>query len=118
MTQFVLTGFTPDTGFRVFAFDGIAADRSHTPFTVRADLGLIRLYGILVQELPLLCREFLERREEGALERAVTFSEAEMQLVAGARTLEREAAARKKSLRRIPPRRAPTDHAAVMSQGA
>lgn len=40
--QFVLTGFIPDTGFRVFAFDGIAEDRSRTGFTVRTDLALIR----------------------------------------------------------------------------
>ena len=40
--QFVLTGFTQDLGCRVFAFEGIAVDRMRTPFTVRADLALIR----------------------------------------------------------------------------
>jgi hypothetical protein len=54
--QFVLTGFTQDLGCRVFAFDGIAVDRIRTAFTVRADMALIRRYGIQIQELPLLCR--------------------------------------------------------------
>jgi hypothetical protein len=103
--QFVLTGFTPDTGFRVFAFDGIDADRKRTVFTVRTDLALIRSHGILVQELPLLCRGLLERLGDGGPERAVTFTEDEMRLVSNTRTADREAAQRKKSLRRIPPRR-------------
>lgn len=50
--QFILTGFTPDTGFRVFAFQGIGTDRTRTDFTVRTDLSLIRRYGIRMQELP------------------------------------------------------------------
>ena len=29
--QFILTGFTQDHEFRVFAFEGIAADRVRTP---------------------------------------------------------------------------------------
>ena len=60
--QFVLTGFTQDLGFRVFAFEGIGADRIRTKFTVKAELALIRNYGIRIQELPLLCRGLLDRR--------------------------------------------------------
>jgi hypothetical protein len=103
--EFVLTGFTPDTGFRVFAFDGIAADRTRTPFSVRADLALIREHGIMIQDLPLLCRELLDRRDLAGTERNVTFTEAEMRAVAGVRDADREAALRRKALRRIPPRR-------------
>ena len=66
--QFILTGFTQDKEFRVFAFEGIAADRVRTPFTVRADLSLSRTYGIRLQELPLMCRAILEHREEGSEE--------------------------------------------------
>ena len=74
--RFILTGFTPNTGFRVFAFQGIEADHTRTEFTVRADLSLIRRYGIHIQELPLLCRRLLERREEP--EHNLTYSEADM----------------------------------------
>ena len=102
--QFVLKGFTPETGFRVFAFDGIAEDRTRTEFKVRTDLSLIRTYGIRVQELPLLCRGLLERRDEADLTHTLTFSEEEMRLYASSRAAEREAAEKRKS------RRAPVPH--------
>jgi hypothetical protein len=104
--QFVLTGFTPDSRFRVFAFQGIAPDRKRTEFTVTADLSLIRLYGILVQELPLLCRAVLEEHTEaGPDERAFTLTEADMRAQADHRAAGRAEAERKKSLRKTPPRR-------------
>ncbi len=62
--QFVLTGFTQDTAFRVFEFDYVGPGKVRTQFTVRADLGLIRRYGIQVQDLPALCRDVLEARSE------------------------------------------------------
>ena len=100
--QFILTGFTPDTGFRVFAFEGIAADRTRTGFTVRADLDLVRRYGIRVQELPLLCRRLLERGDEDGQEHTVIFTEAEMRQHADVCAAEREAAKIKKASRRPP----------------
>jgi len=65
--QFLLTGFREDLGFRVFAFQGVAADNTRSAFWVRADIALIRRYGIRVQELPLLCRGLLEIRIEGEI---------------------------------------------------
>jgi hypothetical protein len=100
--QFVLTGFTPDTGFRVFAFEGIAEDRSRTGFTVRTDLALIRRYGIQVQDLPLLCRGLLERRDETGGEHTFVYTEAEMRLHADQCAAEKDAAQRKKAARRPP----------------
>lgn len=107
--QFILMGFSQDSqdmGFRMFAFEGIAADRTRTEFTVRADLALIRTYGIRVQELPLLCRGLLERRAEGQERRTLTFTEEEMRLYANDCAAAREAAA----LKRKPWHRPPTDH--------
>jgi hypothetical protein len=98
--QFILTGFTQDMGFRVFAFDGVKEDRTRTQYTVRADLGLIRRYGIRVQELPLLCRSLLDRCGEGEERRALTFTEDEMRLREKDCALARETAAMRK-----PPRR-------------
>ena len=99
--QFVLTGFTPDIGFRVFAFDGIAEDRSRTGFTVRTDLALIRKYGIQMQDLPLLCRGVLERRDESAGHELI-FTEAEMRLHADHLAAEKDAAQKRKAARRPP----------------
>lgn len=107
--QYVLTGFTQVGGFRVFAFQGIGADQTRTAFTVQAELSLIRLYGILVQELPLLCRALLEQTGELKAERSLTYSEDEMRRHADVRTADKEAAQRKKSLRKIPPRPRPAD---------
>jgi hypothetical protein len=85
--QFSLIGFSQDTGFRVFAFEGTAADRTRAAYTVRADLALTRKYGIRVQELPLLCRGLLERAGEGEQKSPAVFSEEEMRLHATARNV-------------------------------
>ena len=63
--QFILTGFTQDLAFRVFAFERMGLDRIRTKFVVKADLALVRRYGIQVQELPLLCRTLLDRSDDG-----------------------------------------------------
>ncbi len=106
--QFVLTGFTPETGFRVFAFDGIAEDRSRLPFTVRTDLALTRKYGIQMQDLPLLCRGLLERRDENEPGRELIYTEAEMRLHADHCAAEKDAAQKKKAARRLPTNNAGT----------
>jgi len=99
--QFLLTGFTHDLGFRVFAFDRIGEDRVRTQCTVRADLGLIRRYGIQIQDLPLLCRSLLDRRDEAIPTHPVVFTEDEMRACADERTAARALAASK----RKPPHR-------------
>lgn len=100
--QFSLIGFSQDTGFRVFAFEGTAADRTRTAYTVRADLALTRKYGIRVQELPLLCRGILERVGEGEQQGTATFTEEEMRLYSNNCTEARDAAIRKRKLLRRP----------------
>jgi|SRR5665213_2751306 len=116
--QFILTGFTQDREFRVFAFEGIAADRVRTPYTVRADLALSRTYGIRLQELPLMCRAILERREESPEEsdpqNALTFTEDAMRLHASNCVAARALAAQKKKA----PRRPATEINGVPTTGA
>jgi hypothetical protein len=94
--QFVLTGFTHDMGFRVFAFARMGQDSLQTRCTVRADLALVRRYGIHLQELPLLCRGLLDRREEGEQARSLTFTEDEMRVCADERTARLGAAKKRK----------------------
>jgi hypothetical protein len=103
--QFFLTGFTQDGGFRVFAFEGIAADRVRISFTVRADLVLSRRYGIRLQELPLICRGVLEQRDESVNEHAMTFTEEAMRTHANNSATARALLAQN----RKPPRRPRTE---------
>jgi hypothetical protein len=103
--QFVLVGFIQEMGFRLFSFEGVAADRTRTVFTVRADLALSRKYDIRLQELPLLCREVLERRDEADEQLSYTYTEEHMRVWAGDRAAARDAAAQK----RRPPHKPTTD---------
>jgi hypothetical protein len=100
--RYVLTGFTHDMGFRVFAFDGVADDRARSEYRVRTDLALTRRYGIRMQELPLLCRGILERRVEDE-EHAFTYSEADMRLHADVCAARDAEAKKKKAAFRKPP---------------
>jgi hypothetical protein len=100
--QFILAGFTHDSGFRVFTFERIGADQRRTGFVVRTDLALTQRYGIRLQELPLLCQGLLERRDEGEQARTFTFTEAEMLLYANSCVVEREARQGNKSMHRPP----------------
>ena len=101
--RYILTGFTHELGFRVFAFEGVTDDRARTAFTVRADLALMRKYGIRTQELPLLCRGLLERLADGDRQRTLTYTEEDMCLYAATCNAAREAAAQKKKVPRRPP---------------
>jgi hypothetical protein len=94
--QFILIGFTQDMGFRVFSFERMGDDRVRTKCTVKADLALIRRYGIQIQELPLLCRSLLDRCEEGREMDSLTFTEDEMRVCATERAAAREGAAKKR----------------------
>jgi hypothetical protein len=99
--QFILTGFTQELGFRVFAFERMGEDRVRTRCTVKADLVLVRRYGIRLQELPLMCRGLLERGDEATATPALIFSEDQMRLCADERAAAKAGAANK----RKPPRR-------------
>ena len=100
--HFVLTGFTQQSGYRVFVFEGISMERTRTAFSVRADLRLMQRYGIPIQELPLLCRGLLEQRDEGSENRALTFTESHMQVLAKNRAAAKEAGARKRKPAPLP----------------
>ena len=52
--DFTLTGFRQERDIRNFTFRGDNDDRTHSEFTVAADVSLLRKYGIALQELPLL----------------------------------------------------------------
>jgi hypothetical protein len=111
--RFILTGFTQELGFRVFAFERVDVDRIRTEFTVKADLSLIRRYDIRMQELPLLCRSLLERQDTTAEMRAVTFTEQDMLVHSKDSADARRAAAEK----RRPPRKPATENLGAAWRG-
>jgi hypothetical protein len=98
--QFILTGFTQDTTFRIFEFDYVGPGQARTQFTVCADLGLIRRYGIQVQDLPLLCRGVLEGRVEAEETRSFIFTEEKMMVHARDCATAKELAAQRKKPRK------------------
>lgn len=106
-SRFTLKGFSHDQGFRQFVFECIAEDHVRTQFSVRADLALARTYGIHLQDLPLLCREFLERRALTEDARRLTFTEEEMRLYQADCKAAQLVAAQK---RRVPSRRPPAEN--------
>jgi hypothetical protein len=97
-----LAGFTHENGFRVFSFQHVGDDRAQSRCTVRADLALIRAFGIPIQDLPLLCRGLLDRCEEGGEIQSLTFTEADMRGCATERAALREGVARKRKTFRRP----------------
>jgi hypothetical protein len=108
--RYILEGFVPDREFRLFNFHAIETRLSgdggvRTAFTVRTDLSLIRRYGIHVQELPLLCRELLERRAVSEVERHLTLTEEDMRVHQAGRMAAE--AATKKKYKKPPPENAP-----------
>lgn len=113
--QFTLTGFTQDTGCRVFAYEGTGEDRVRLKFTVRADLALSRKYGIRLQELPLMCLGILEHQSAGEVDtpgsarRELTFTEAAMIEYADGCVAARDAAALKRMANRRPPKAPPSE---------
>ena len=111
--QNTLVGFTHDNGFRVFSFDRRGDDNVRTRCDVRANLALIRTYGIQVQELPLLCRGLLDRCEEDGQVQSLTFAESDMRACADERAAVREAAAK----RRRPWRRPAVESVRVFNSG-
>ena len=110
--QFILNGFSQEMEYRIFAFDCVRSDRTRTPYTVRIDLALSRRYGIRLQELPLLCREVLERRDENEETRAFTYTEKDMSLFADS------AAAKTKAAHRGKPPRPPATEVFGSAWGA
>ncbi len=75
--QFFFAGFTQAAGVRIYAFEG-RVDARRIGCTVQVDLALIAGYGIRIQDLPLLCRDFLQQREQPDEAGALVFTEQRM----------------------------------------
>ena len=93
---FILSRFHQQDGIRHYIFERPNDSGTSTEFTVDADVRLLRKYGIVLQELPLICRHLLEKRNVGSPARAVTFSEELMKERADHRAALKQAAEEKK----------------------
>lgn len=103
--SFVFRGFQQTNGQRTYTYDGVAADRSRSEFTVLVELAMLRRHKISLQELPLLCRAVLD--SEAALpceQRSYAFGEVQMS-VQDAHVAAKAEAAQKR--RKAAPKRPP-----------
>ena len=98
--QFSLTGFSQTANVRRYTFQGVTADQTRQEVTVGVDLNLARQYGISLQELPLLCRSFLEEQSAAGNIDSLTFSEVEMLGVASRRAESKREAEQKPKTQR------------------
>lgn len=99
--EYVLVGFRQVDAVRHYGFQGIAEDRSRVEFTVGTDMTLLRKYSIAIQDVPLLCRRFLEERDISDARHAIMLSEDQMRRFAEARSAV-EAAAKMRKHHRPP----------------
>jgi hypothetical protein len=76
--EYVLTGVGHSGNIRLYAFAEVEHDVRRSGLSVAVDIDAVRKHGIPLQELPLLCRLFLEDQREAGSDRSVTYGEAEM----------------------------------------
>lgn len=76
--EYVLTGVERSGNIRLYGFAEFGSDFRQTEFSIAVDIDVVRKYGIPLQELPLLCRFFLEEQCAAGLDRNLTYDEAEM----------------------------------------
>ncbi|HVV45552.1 MAG TPA: hypothetical protein VHC72_10110, partial [Bryobacteraceae bacterium] len=101
--EYLLENYLQTAGVRVFVFDGISPDRSRSRFTVSVDTTLLGRYTISLQELPLICRQFLQKRIMSGGSRSLTFAATDMADLAAERAEARTAIDRRKFNRRTSP---------------
>ncbi len=102
--EYVFTGFRQDRNFRRYGFQAVAADRTRTEVSVSADVASILKHKIPLQELPLLCRRFLEGNVDNLTTSDLTFTEKDMLGYASERAAAAELAASKRKSHAPPPR--------------
>jgi hypothetical protein len=98
---FVLASIEQSLHIRWFAFQSVSSNGTRTECRVGVDTSLVRTYAISLQELPLLCREFLAARAGNELAPELIFSEAEMVAHANRRAAAKEAEERQKAQRKV-----------------
>lgn len=109
--EYFFTGFRQFDSVRQYAFEGNADERPRRKYTVAIDVGLVRKYSIPLQEVPLLCRRFLEESEVSDERRAFLFSEEDMRRHRAAQVALIEATAARRKHHTVPARNNKTGEA-------
>ena len=90
--NYVLARFEQKLDIREFYFTGAVTARERQEYLVGVDLTKARKYGIPTQELPLLCKRFLEEKPSAEITRSMMFAETNMAEYATQRDAEQKQA--------------------------
>jgi hypothetical protein len=96
--EFKLLGFSEVGAVRRFVFKK-AGDPTDPPFTVIADLALVRKFNVPLQDLPSLCARLLEARVEHLPATTLFVTDADLSVVAEANSAAAKVIADKKAIR-------------------
>ena len=99
--EYVLTGVEQTENVRLYAFAEISNTLQRTPMTVAVDTALLRKYAIPLQELPLLCRHYVQERRGAGSGSHLTYGEPEMIQYATRRAESERATEERKAHRKI-----------------
>jgi hypothetical protein len=98
--EYRLTGYRQIENFRIFDFDRVDSDGGAVKISVGVDTTLAGKYAVGLQELPLLCRQFLEKSAIAGESVSLTFPETDLAAVAAASVAMRARRRRSTTVRR------------------
>jgi hypothetical protein len=113
--KFVLTGFSQDETVRRYSFQGIAPGGKRTDLNVGVDLALVHKHGIPLQEIPLLCTQFLATLGGVDQNRKFELSEGDMRARSEQRAMERMESQSKNKPAAAPPIEMPRSEAVPLT---
>ncbi len=93
--EYRLIGYRQIGNIRLFDFDKVDPAGKTAKVSVSVDTTMTGRYAVGLQELPLLCRQYLERNATGSDSLALTFPETDLAAIAAAGAATRSARRRK-----------------------
>ena len=99
--EYILTSVEQSQNIRLYAFTEIDTSANRAPMTVAVDMSLLRKYAIPLQELPLLCRHYVQQRRGAGSDSNLTYGEPEMVLYSTRRAESERATQERKTNRKI-----------------
>lgn len=99
--EYILTSVEQSQNIRLYAFTEVDTPAHRAPMTVAVDISLLRKYAIPLQELPLLCRHYVQERRGAGSDSTLTYGEPEMILYSTRRAESERATQERKSHRKI-----------------
>lgn len=100
--EYILISVEQSENIRLYAFTEIDTALHRAPMSVAVDISLLRKYAIPLQELPLLCRHYIQERRDAGSDSHLTYGEPEMMLYATRRAESERATEERKAHRKTP----------------